>query len=158
MASLVERPFAPIEVPLSARAKTAVDRPGFALSYGAPTADRSDLEIALAKLADQDSSVTYSSCATTGAFMIGGSDEIQLDNAILPLKRALAHEIDVGPPQVAYRERLSRRVEIDETYRKLTGGAVRFARVKIVFELNTLGAGSSFQTLSWSACISAVMT
>ena len=55
-------------------------------------------------------------------------------------------DANIGAPQVAYREKLTRRVEKDYTHKKQTGGTGQFARVKIVFEPNTPGAGSAFES------------
>ncbi len=60
--------------------------------------------------------------------------ELHLDIIVDILKREFKVEANVGAPQVAYRETITRKVEVDYTHKKQTGGSGQFARVKIVFE------------------------
>ena len=66
--------------------------------------------------------------------------ELHLDIKVDILKRTYKVDANIGAPQVAYRERLSKRAEIDYTHKKQTGGTGQFARVKIMFEPNEAGA------------------
>jgi elongation factor G len=72
--------------------------------------------------------------------------ELHLDIKVDILKRTYKVDANIGPPQVAYREKLSKRAEIEHVHRKQTGGAGQFAKVKLVFEPAAPGAGSSFES------------
>ena len=70
--------------------------------------------------------------------------ELHLDIKVDILKRTHKVEVNVGAPQVAYRETITRRAEVDYTHKKQTGGTGQFARVKLVVEPNEKGAGFEF--------------
>ena len=72
--------------------------------------------------------------------------ELHLDIKVDILKRTYKVDANIGAPQVAYREKLTKKTEIDYTHKKQTGGTGQFARVKIVFEPAEPGAGSSFES------------
>jgi elongation factor G len=72
--------------------------------------------------------------------------ELHLDIKVDILRRTYKVDANIGAPQVAYRERLSRKAEIDYTHKKQTGGTGQFARVKIVFEPNEAGGGNVFES------------
>ena len=72
--------------------------------------------------------------------------ELHLDIKVDILRRTYKVDANIGAPQVAYREKLTKRVEKDYTHKKQTGGTGQFARVKIVFEPNEAGAGSAFES------------
>ena len=71
-------------------------------------------------------------------------DEHSVDLAVARLKENLGVGASIGGPQVAYRETLGRRVEIDYTHNKQTDGSGQFARIKVVFEPGEPGAGFRF--------------
>jgi elongation factor G len=70
--------------------------------------------------------------------------ELHLDIKVDILKRTHKVEVNVGAPQVAYRETITRRTEIDYTHKKQTGGTGQYARVKLVVEPNEKGKGFEF--------------
>jgi elongation factor G len=70
--------------------------------------------------------------------------ELHLDILVDRMKREFKVEANIGQPQVAYRETITKRTEVDYTHKKQTGGSGQFARVKIVVEPNEAGAGSEF--------------
>ena len=72
--------------------------------------------------------------------------ELHLDIKVDILKRTYKVEANVGAPQVAYRETITRRTEIDYTHKKQTGGSGQFARVKFVVEPNEPGEGFEFES------------
>jgi elongation factor G len=109
-------------------------------------ADQEKLGIALSKLAAEDPSFRVSTDQESGQTILKGMGELHLDIKVDILKRTYKVDANIGAPQVAYRERLSRRQEIDYTHKKQTGGTGQFARVKIIFEPNEPGAGNQFES------------
>ncbi|TIV45094.1 MAG: elongation factor G, partial [Mesorhizobium sp.] len=69
--------------------------------------------------------------------IIAGMGELHLDIIVDRMRREFKVEANVGAPQVAYRETITRTHEQDYTHKKQTGGTGQFARVKIIFEPNT---------------------
>jgi elongation factor G len=108
--------------------------------------DQEKLGIALAKLAAEDPSFRVSTDQESGQTILKGMGELHLDIKVDILRRTYKVDANIGAPQVAYRERLSKRAEIDYTHKKQTGGTGQFARVKIVFEPNEAGAGNVFES------------
>ncbi|MBI5013149.1 MAG: elongation factor G, partial [Methylocystis sp.] len=97
-------------------------------------ADQEKLGIALQKLAAEDPSFSVSTDQESGQTILKGMGELHLDIKVDILKRTYKVDANIGAPQVAYRERLGRKLEIDYTHKKQTGGTVQFARVKIIFD------------------------
>jgi elongation factor G len=109
-------------------------------------ADQEKLGVALAKLAAEDPSFTVSTDHESGQTRLKGMGELHLDIKIDILKRTYKVEANIGAPQVAYRETISRKTEIDYTHKKQTGGTGQFARVKLVFEPGEPGSGFVFES------------
>ncbi len=109
-------------------------------------ADQEKLGVALAKLASEDPSFTVSTDHESGQTILKGMGELHLDIKIDILKRTYKVEANIGAPQVAYRESLSRKAEIDYTHKKQTGGTGQFARIKLVFEPGEPGSGFVFES------------
>ena len=109
-------------------------------------ADQEKLGVALAKLAAEDPSFRVSTDQESGQTILKGMGELHLDIKVDILRRTYKVDANIGAPQVAYREKLTRRVEIPYTHRKQTGGSGQFAEVKIIFEPNEAGMGSSFES------------
>jgi elongation factor G len=97
-------------------------------------ADQEKMGIALSRLAQEDPSFRVASDGESGQTVIKGMGELHLDIIVDRMKREFKVEANVGAPQVAYRETITRRAEIDYTHKKQTGGSGQFARVKIVFQ------------------------
>jgi elongation factor G len=108
-------------------------------------ADQEKLGVALAKLAAEDPSFRVSTDQESGQTILKGMGELHLDIKVDILKRTYKVEANIGAPQVAYRERVSRPATVDYTHKKQTGGTGQFARVKIVVEPADPGAGYSFE-------------
>ncbi|MBN9026497.1 MULTISPECIES: elongation factor G [Kaistia] len=112
----------------------------------ASKADQEKLGLALQKLASEDPSFRVSTDSESGQTIIKGMGELHLDIKIDILRRAPFNiNVNVGAPQVAYRETIRKQTEIDYTHKKQTGGTGQFARVKFVVEPNEIGAGYTFE-------------
>ena len=109
-------------------------------------ADQDKLSLALARLAEEDPSFRVSADPESGQTVIRGMGELHLDILVDRMRREFKVDANVGRPQVAYRETLSREAEVDYTHRKQTGGAGQFARVKIVLEPLEPGDGFVFRS------------
>ena len=109
-------------------------------------ADQEKLGIALSKLAAEDPSFRVSTDQESGQTILKGMGELHLDIKVDILRRTYKVDANIGAPQVAYREKLTKRIEKDYTHKKQTGGTGQFARVKIIFEPGEAGAGSSFES------------
>ena len=109
-------------------------------------ADQEKLGIALSKLAAEDPSFRVSTDQESGQTILKGMGELHLDIKVDILRRTYKVDANIGQPQVAYREKLTRRQEIDYTHKKQTGGTGQFARVKFIVEPNEPGAGFSFES------------
>jgi elongation factor G len=107
-------------------------------------ADQEKMGMALARLAAEDPSFRVSSDAESGQTVIKGMGELHLEIIVDRMKREFKVEANVGAPQVAYRETISKAYEVDYTHKKQTGGSGQFARVKIRFEPAEKGEGFVF--------------
>ena len=108
-------------------------------------ADQEKLGVALAKMVAEDPSFTVFTDQESGQTVMKGMGELHLDIKVDILKRTYKVEANIGAPQVAYRESLGRKADIDYTHKKQTGGTGQFARVKIVFEPGEPGSGFVFE-------------
>lgn len=97
-------------------------------------ADQEKMGIALSRLAAEDPSFRVSSNVETGQTIIKGMGELHLEIIVDRMKREFKVEANVGAPQVAYRETISKVGEIDYVHKKQSGGAGQFAKVVIRFE------------------------
>jgi elongation factor G len=109
-------------------------------------ADQEKLGVALSKLAAEDPSFRVSTDPESGQTILKGMGELHLDIKVDILKRTYKVDANIGAPQVAYRETLSKKSEINYTHKKQSGGSGQFARVVMVFEPAGPGAGSSFES------------
>ncbi len=107
-------------------------------------ADQERMSLALNRLAAEDPSFRVSVDHESGQTVIKGMGELHLEIIVDRMKREFKVEANVGAPQVAYRETLTKLTEIDYTHKKQSGGAGQFARVKIIFEPLEPGSGFVF--------------
>jgi elongation factor G len=107
--------------------------------------DQEKMGQALARLATEDPSFRVSVDHESGQTVIKGMGELHLEIIVDRMKREFKVDANVGAPQVAYRETITRAAEIDYIHRKQTGGAGQFARVKIRFEPMPPGSGFVFE-------------
>jgi elongation factor G len=102
-------------------------------------ADQEKLGVALAKLAAEDPSFRVSTDHESGQTILKGMGELHLDIKVDILKRTYKVDANIGAPQVAFREKITKRAEVDYTHKKQTGGTGQFARVKFVVESKIVG-------------------
>jgi elongation factor G len=107
-------------------------------------ADQERMATALLKLAAEDPSFRVATDQESGQTIIKGMGELHLDIKVDILKRTHKVEVNTGAPQVAYREKITRRVEEDYTHKKQSGGSGQFARIKLIVEPNETGKGFEF--------------
>ncbi|MDX1486217.1 MAG: elongation factor G [Alphaproteobacteria bacterium] len=107
--------------------------------------DQEKMGQALSRLAQEDPSFQVTTDEESGQTVIKGMGELHLDIIVDRMKREFKVDANVGEPQVAYRETITKPVEVDYTHKKQTGGSGQFARVKLVFE-PAPGAGYGFES------------
>jgi len=108
-------------------------------------ADQEKLGVALNRLAQEDPSFRVSTDQESGQTILKGMGELHLEIKVDILKRTYKVDANIGQPQVAYRETLSKPVTVLYTHKKQTGGAGQFAEVKIEFEPLPPGSGFEFE-------------
>jgi elongation factor G len=107
-------------------------------------ADQEKMGVALARLAAEDPSFRVETDLESGQTIMKGMGELHLDILVDRMRREFKVEANIGAPQVAYRETISHKTEIDYTHKKQTGGTGQFARVKLEIEPTEPGEGYSF--------------
>jgi elongation factor G len=108
-------------------------------------ADQEKLGVALAKLVAEDPSFRVTTDQESGQTIIKGMGELHLDIKVDILKRTYKVDANIGAPQVAYREKITRIATVDYTHKKQTGGHGQYARIKIVAEPGAPGSGFVFE-------------
>ncbi len=97
--------------------------------------DQEKLGTAIQRLAEEDPTFQVRTDEETGQTIIAGMGELHLDVLVDRMRREFKVEANVGKPQVAYRETITRKVEkVDYTHKKQTGGSGQFAKVQIDVE------------------------
>jgi elongation factor G len=107
--------------------------------------DQEKMGVALHRLAQEDPSFRVSVDHESGQTIIKGMGELHLEIIVDRMKREFKVEANVGAPQVAYRETITKVKEHDYTHKKQTGGSGQFAKVKIRFEPLAPGSGFEFE-------------
>jgi elongation factor G len=108
--------------------------------------DQEKMGVALSRLAQEDPSFRVASDEESGQTIISGMGELHLEIIVDRMKREFKVEANVGAPQVAYRETISKTIDVDYTHKKQTGGSGQFARIKITFEPLEPGSGVQFES------------
>ena len=108
-------------------------------------ADQEKMGMALVRLAQEDPSFRVSTDQESGQTILKGMGELHLEIKVDILKRTYKVDANVGAPQVAYRETLSKALSIKYTHKKQTGGSCQFAEVTIEFEPLPPGSGFVFE-------------
>ena len=107
-------------------------------------ADHEKMGQALSRLAQEDPSFRVHTDEESGQTIIKGMGELHLEILVDRMKREFKVEANVGAPQVAYRETISKSTDVDYSHKKQSGGAGQYARVKITFEPGKPGSGYEF--------------
>ena len=108
-------------------------------------ADQEKMGVGLNRLAAEDPSFRVGTDEESGQTIIKGMGELHLEIIVDRLRREFKVDANVGSPQVAYRETITRASDIDYTHKKQTGGSGQFARIKIRFEPLEPGSGFIFE-------------
>ncbi len=109
-------------------------------------ADQEKMATALGRLAQEDPSFRIAVDPESGQTIIKGMGELHLEVLVDRMRREFKVDANVGPPQVAYRETITRAAEVNYTHKKQTGGSGQYARVKIRFEPLPTGSGFEFES------------
>ncbi|MBN8828788.1 MAG: elongation factor G [Sphingobacteriia bacterium] len=110
------------------------------------TADQEKMAMALQRLVSEDPSLQVQTDQETGQTVLKGQGELHLEIIIDRMRREFKVEANIGAPQVAYRETITRSADIDYTHKKQSGGAGQYARVKLTFEPQEAGQGFNFES------------
>ncbi len=108
-------------------------------------ADQEQMDVSLAKLAEEDPTFQVKMDEETGQMIISGMGELHLEILIDRLKREFNVQANVGAPQVAYRESITKEVETEYRYVKQTGGRGQYGHVVISIGPSAKGAGYVFE-------------
>ena len=108
-------------------------------------ADQEKMGVALNRLAREDPSFRVTTDHESGQTIIKGMGELHLEILVDRMKREFKVEANVGAPQVAYRESLARKVDVDYTHKKQSGGSGQFGRIKFTVEPGERGQGVIFK-------------
>ncbi|MEM6384470.1 MAG: elongation factor G [Pseudomonadota bacterium] len=106
--------------------------------------DQEKMSIALNRLAAEDPSFRVKVDHESGQTIIAGMGELHLDILVDRMKREFKVEANIGQPQVAYRETITKTADVDYTHKKQSGGSGQFARVKLTIEPGEANSGYVF--------------
>jgi elongation factor G len=108
--------------------------------------DQEKMGVAISRLVAEDPSLRVATDEETGQTVLKGMGELHLEIIIDRMRREFKVEANIGAPQVAYRETITKSHDVDYTHKKQSGGAGQFARIKIRFEPLEPGAGFVFES------------
>ena len=103
---------------------------------------------ALAKLAEEDPTFRVSTNPETGQTIIAGMGELHLEIIVDRLLREFKVEANVGKPQVAYKETITKNVDVDSKYAKQSGGRGQYGHCKVRFEPMDANADKTYEFVS----------
>ncbi|PID60000.1 MAG: elongation factor G [Gammaproteobacteria bacterium] len=103
--------------------------------------------VALGKMIAEDPSFRVMTDEESGETILMGMGELHLDIKIDILKRTHGVEVEVGKPQVAYRETITQRIEDSYTHKKQSGGSGQFGKIDYVIEPLEAGSGFEFESV-----------
>ncbi|BAZ40428.1 translation elongation factor G [Calothrix sp. NIES-4101] len=102
--------------------------------------------VALGKMVQEDPSFRVETDAESGETIIKGMGELHLDIKVDILRRTHGVEVEVGKPQVAYRESVTKRLEDGYVHKKQSGGSGQYAKIDYIIEPGEPGSGFQFET------------
>lgn len=102
--------------------------------------------LALSKMVQEDPSFHVETDEESGETIIKGMGELHLDIKVDILRRTHSVDVEVGKPQVAYRETITQRIEDSYTHKKQTGGSGQFAKIDYIIEPAEVGTGFAFES------------
>ena len=105
------------------------------------------LGIAIGKMIQEDPSFRVETDEDSGETILKGMGELHLDIKIDILKRTHGVDVEVGKPQVAYRETITQRTEDSYTHKKQTGGSGQYAKIDYTIEPGEPGSGFEFESV-----------
>ncbi|WP_020559519.1 elongation factor G [Thiofilum flexile] len=103
--------------------------------------------VALGKMVQEDPSFRVETDEDSGETIIKGMGELHLDIKVDILRRTHGVEVEVGKPQVAYRETITQAVDDSYTHKKQSGGSGQYGRIDYTIEPNEPGAGFAFESV-----------
>ena len=107
-------------------------------------ADQEKMALALQRLAEEDPTFRIHTDEETGQTIMSGMGELHLDILIDRMKREFKVEANIGEPQVAFRESIKGRAEVQGKHAKQSGGRGQYGDVWVRFEPNEAGKGFEF--------------
>jgi len=102
--------------------------------------------IALGKMIQEDPSFRVETDQESGEVIIKGMGELHLDIKVDILRRTHGVDVNVGKPQVAYRETITQRIEDSYTHKKQSGGSGQYAKIDYIIEPGEVGSGFVFES------------
>ncbi|MDV3352275.1 elongation factor G [Leptothoe sp. LEGE 181152] len=102
--------------------------------------------IALSKMVQEDPSFQVETDQESGEIILKGMGELHLDIKVDILKRTHGIEVEVGKPQVAYRESITKVLQDSYTHKKQSGGSGQYGKIDYIIEPNEAGAGFEFES------------
>ncbi|NJL46049.1 MAG: elongation factor G [Leptolyngbyaceae cyanobacterium SM2_3_12] len=108
--------------------------------------DNEKMGMAISKMVQEDPSFQVETDEESGEVILKGMGELHLDIKVDILKRTHGVEVEVGKPQVAYREAITRRLEDSYTHKKQSGGSGQYGKIDYVIEPGEVGTGFQFKS------------
>lgn len=102
--------------------------------------------MALSKMVQEDPSFQVETDEESGETIIKGMGELHLDIKVDILKRTHGVEVEMGKPQVAYRESITKRIEDSYTHKKQSGGSGQYGKIDYAIEPGEVGSGFVFES------------
>ena len=108
--------------------------------------DNEKMGMAISKMVSEDPSFQVETDEESGEVILKGMGELHLDIKVDILKRTHGVEVEVGKPQVAYREAITKRLVDSYTHKKQSGGSGQYGKIDYVIEPGETGTGFQFES------------